>query len=524
MTSPALSNRYGLLIAGLFAISIPVSAQFGTKKTADPRYRELIDGSVEVRQLAPADLSELGPRSQQLPEGQVVLQDNDREIREAALSAIVQIDSSQAKDRKPDSFSHWNQWRGPLGTGVAHDATPPVEWSSTKNIRWKTELPGKGHSSPVLGDDHVFVTAAIPVGPKLSPRMSGRPGEHDNLPIESRYQFVVIGVDRRNGTILWKTVVREEVPLEAGHITGSLASASPVTDGKFVFTHFGSQGVYCLNLQGDIVWERDFGPMHTKHGHGHGASPTLYGDSLIVNWDHEDGSFLVVLDKRTGKNRWRAERREDTSWSSPIVIECKNSNGVVRPQIVVCGTNQVRGFDLDSGEIVWECGGMSSNVVATPVYANGTLYVGSSYEKKILLAINLQDAHGDLTDTKHVAWTRIRGTPYVPSMLLYDDFLYFLSHYQNVLTRVHGPSGEDQPGAIRLDELENIYASPVAANGYVYVTDLSGTTVVLSHEVTPRTVAVNQLDESISASAAIEADEIFLRGEKHLFCIGITPQ
>ena len=329
---------------------------------------------------------------------------------------------SLGQDLKPGSSFRWNQWRGPRGQEWPSTAKPPVEWSSTKNIRWKTELPGKGHSSPVLWDDHVFVTAAIPVGPKLPPRMSGRPGEHDNLPIDSKYQFVVIAVDRRDGAILWKKAVREEVPLEAGHITGSLASASPVTDGEFVFAHFGAQGVYCLNLQGEVVWERHFGPMHTKHGHGHGASPTLYGDSLVVNWDHEDGSFLVVLDKRTGKNRWRKERQEDTSWSSPIVIERKDAKGDVRPEIVVCGTNRVRGFDLDSGEVLWECGGMSSNVVATPVYANGTLYVGSSYEKKILIAINLENAKGDLTDTKHVPWTRTRGTPYVPSMLLYDDY------------------------------------------------------------------------------------------------------
>jgi len=430
----------------------------------------------------------------------------------------------QGQDQKPGPVYRWNQWRGPTGTGVAPNAKPPVEWSSTTNIRWKVELPGKGHSSPVLWDRHIFVTAAIPVGPKLPPRMSGRPGEHDNAPIESKYQFVVIAVDRRDGTILWQRVVREEVPLEAGHMTGSLASASAVTDGEFVFAHFGTQGVYCLNLQGDVMWQRDFGPMHTKHGHGHGASPALYGDSLVVNWDHEEGSFLVVLDKRTGKNRWRRERPEDTSWSSPIVIERTDSKGLVRPEIVVCGTHRVRGFDLQSGEILWECGGMSSNVVATPVYANGMLYVGSSYEKKILIAIDLQGASGDLTGTNHVKWTRTRGTPYVPSMLLYDDFLYYLSHYQNIITRVHGPSGKDQPGAIRLFQLGNIYSSPVAANGNVYVTDLAGTTVVLSNDQNPKIVAVNRLDEPISASAAIDGDEIFLRGEKHLFCIGTTAR
>jgi outer membrane protein assembly factor BamB len=366
----------------------------------------------------------------------------------------------------------------------------------------------------------VFVTTAIPVGLKLLPRMSGRPGEHDNLPIDSKYQFVVMAVDRHQGTILWKKVVREAVPLEAGHTTGSLATASPVTDGKFVYAYFGAQGVYCLDLQGNLVWERDFGPMHTKHGHGQGASPALYGDSLVVNWDHEDGSFLVVLDKRTGNNLWRRDRQEDTSWSSPIVIVRKDRQGVDRPQIVVCGTNRVCGYDLKSGDVLWQCEGMSSNVVATPVYGNDMLYVGSSYEKKILMAINLQGAQGDLTNTKHIAWTRIRGTPYVPSMLLYDDALYFLTHYQNVMTRVDGPSGTDQPGVFRLGELGNIYSSPVAANGHVYVTDLNGTTMVLSHETTPNLVAVNRLNESISASAAIDGDEIFLRGDDHLFCIG----
>jgi outer membrane protein assembly factor BamB len=427
------------------------------------------------------------------------------------------------QDRQAQSASHWNQWRGPLETGVAPDARPPIEWSRDKNIRWKTLLPGKGHSSPVLWDDHVFVTTAIPVGPKFPSRMSGRPGEHNNLPIDSKYQFVVVAVDRHQGTVLWKKVVREAVPLEAGHTTGSLATASPVTDGEFVYAYFGAQGVYCLDLRGNLVWERDFGPMHTKHGHGLGASPALYGDALVVNWDHEEGSFLIVLDKRTGKTLWRRDRQEDTSWSSPIVIVRKDHQGVDRPEIVVCGTNHVRGYDLKSGDILWQCAGMSSNVVATPVYGNDMLYVGSSYEKKILMAINLQGAQGDLTNTKHMVWTRIRGTPYVPSMLLYDDALYFLTHYQNVMTRVHGPSGKDQPGVLRLGELGDIYSSPVAANGHVYVTDLTGTTMVLTHETTPKLVAVNRLHEPISASAAIEGDEMFLRGDKHLFCIGGRP-
>ncbi|MEZ6042876.1 MAG: PQQ-binding-like beta-propeller repeat protein [Planctomycetaceae bacterium] len=428
----------------------------------------------------------------------------------------------QPADSIAESLAPWNQWRGPLGTGVAVGATPPVEWTTEKNVRWKTRLPGKGHSSPVLWHDRVFVTAAIPIGPKLPPRMSGRPGEHDNLPVDSRYQFAVIALDRRDGTILWQTVVREEVPIEAGHYSGSLASASPVTDGRFVFASFGAQGLYCLNMNGKVVWKKDTGPVHTKHGHGHGSSPALYGECLVLNQDHEDDSFLLVLEKTTGEEIWKKERTEDTSWSSPIVIERRDQEGVIQPEIVVCGTNRVRGYHLSTGKVLWECSGMSSNVVATPVYSNGVLYVGSSYEKKVLIAIKLEDVSGDLTGTDHVLWVRSRGTPYVPSMLLYDDAVYFLTHYQNVLTRVHGPTGEDDPGALRLGPLGNIYSSPVGANGHVYITDLSGTTMVITHASSPKLVAVNRLDEPIAASAAIRGDEIFLRGEQHLFCIGAT--
>lgn len=421
--------------------------------------------------------------------------------------AIAQVDSE------------WQSWRGNNSTGSALHAKPPVEWSSSdkgsKNIRWKRALPGKGHSTPVLTKDLVFVTTAIPIGEKLTPKMSNRPGEHDNLPIDSKYQFVVLALNRSSGEILWKKVVREAIPVEAGHYTASLASASPVTDGSRIYAHFGSHGIYALDLQGNVLWERDFGQMHSKHGHGEGASPVFADGSLVINWDHEDGSFLVVLDAATGKDRWRRERAEDTSWSSPIVIDHEG-----RKVIVVCGTNRVRGYDLQGGEVLWECGGMSSNIVATPVFGDGVLYVGSSYEKKILMAIDLKEARGDLTRSKHVLWSRTKSTPYVPSMLLCGDSLYFLAHYQNILTRVDGRSGKDSPGSIRLGALENIYSSPVAAGGNVYITDLHGTTMVIKDSSEPEVVSINPIDEVISASAAIDRDEIFLRGEGHLYCIG----
>ncbi len=416
-----------------------------------------------------------------------------------------------------DETASWPEWRGPSANGVATNSKPPIEWSQERNIRWTTPMPGRGHSTPVVYRDRIFLTSAVPVGKKLSPRMSGRPGEHDNLAVDSRFQFVALCVDRKTGAILWTRVVHETLPIEAGHNTASLASASPVVDSDHVYAHFGSHGLYCLDFNGKVEWKKDFGQMHSKHGHGEGASPTLSGDTLIVNWDHEEKSFIVALDKATGNELWRRDRDEDTSWSSPIVIEQGDGK-----QVVVCGTNRVRGYELQSGRILWQCGGMSSNIVATPVYANGVLYVGSSYEKKMLMAIDLKDAVGDITNSKHILWSRTRGTPYVPSMLLYDEALYFLSHYQNVLTKVHGPTGKETAKPIRLGSLGNIYASPVGANGHVYITDLSGTTEVITHAEQPRTVAVNRLGEAVSASLAIVGNDILIRGDNNLYCIGST--
>ena len=416
--------------------------------------------------------------------------------------------------RASDVEPSWQQWRGPLGTGVAPNANPPIEWSETKNVRWKTALPGKGHSTPIVSGDRIFLTTAIPYGEKLPPKNSTAPGTHDGVPVTQRHEFVVLAINRRDGKILWQKSVHKKLPHEGGHYTGSLASNSAVTDGEHVFAFFGSHGLYCLDLNGEVKWQKQFGEMQTKHGHGESASPALYGDTLVVNWDHDGPCFVTAFDKRTGKQLWKVNRDEDTSWSSPIIIEHND-----KPLLIVAGTNRVRGYDLPTGKVIWECGGMSSNIVATPVAAEGMLFAGSSYEKRSLLAIRLDRAKGNITGSDRVAWSRSRGTPYVPSPLLYGDSLYFLTHYQGVLSRVNAQTGQDQPGQIRLGGLGDIYASPVAAGRRVYVTDLDGNTIVVSHEDKPRELALNRLNDVFAASAAIVGRELFLRGERHLYCI-----
>ncbi len=267
-------------------------------------------------------------------------------------------------------------------------------------------------------------------------------------------------------------------------------------------------------MDGELVWKKDFGPLQSLHGHGEGSSPALHGDTLIINWDHEGKSFIAALDKRTGKQRWKLDRNEPTSWASPIIIEHEG-----KVQAVVSGTSRIRGYDLASGDVLWECGGLSSNVVASPVFGGGVVFAGSSYDKRALLAINLNGAKGDITDSDHVLWRRFRGTPYVPSPLLYDGGLYFLTHYQGILNRVDAASRDDRPGSIRLEGIGNIYSSPVAAAGRIYISDLEGATAVVSSGPVPRLLGRNQLAEGVSASAAIAGKEMFLRGEKHLYCL-----
>jgi outer membrane protein assembly factor BamB len=434
-------------------------------------------------------------------------------VGELAMTSLLAapMDVERGED---DARHAWAQWRGPLGTGVALNAQPPVEWSEIKNIRWKNEIPGKGHSTPIVWGDHIFLTTAIPFGEAVKPRFV-RPGAHDNLEVTKNHEFVVLAVSRKTGKILWQQTMRKAVPSEAGHISASLASASPVTDGEHVFAFFGSYGLFCLDTGGKLLWKKDLGEMHTKHGHGEGSSPVLHGDALIINWDHEEKSFLVALDKRTGKERWRKARAEDTSWATPIVVEQK---GIA--QVIVPGTKRVRGYDLANGELIWECGGLSSNIVASPVAADGIVYTGSSYDTRAMLAIKIDGAKGDITGTDQVLWTRNRGTPYVPSPLLYGDTIYNLQHYQGMLVRIAAKTGKDQGDIVRLAAIRSVYSSPVGAAGRIYVTSRDGVTQVISHgDEDPKMLATNRLDDTFSASAALVGRELFLRGERYLYCI-----
>lgn len=409
----------------------------------------------------------------------------------------------------------WPQWRGPLANGVAPFAEPPVEWSEKKNVRWKVEIPGRGHSSPIVFGDQVYVLAAAPVGPEQKPVFDSAPGVHDSVPVTRTNQYLLLALRRSDGRVLRKTAVREEWPHEGGHNTGSPASNSPVTDGELVFAFFGSRGLYCFDTNGVERWRRVLGRMQTLHAHGEGSSPVLLGDKLIVNWDHEGDSFLHAFDKRSGRLLWKIPRDEKTSWSTPLVADVDG-----KPQIIVSATKRIRGYDPETGRQVWECAGLTDNVVASPVEWRGLLIAGNSYYSQAMLGIRLAGAQGDITGTANVVWKLNRLTPYVSSPLLFGDTLYHIRHNQNILVRLDPATGEFRGELLRLNGIRDfIFSSPVGAAGRLYVTGRDGTTVVLRHDRDNATLAVNRLDDSFSASAALVDKELYLRGEKFLYCI-----
>ena len=408
----------------------------------------------------------------------------------------------------------WPSWRGPVGTGEAPSADPPVEWSmSDFGSGFRVEVEGSGHGSPLIWGDRILLTAARTVGEEVG-RPAEREGAHDNLLELRRQRFVALAFSRQDGSLLWERALGESMPRNGHHRSASYASASPSTDGRVFLAPFGSEGLWALDLQGELLWTRRLGPLDVKHGHGEGASPLLVDGRVVLVRDHEGRSELVALDATDGRTLWTVPRNGPTGWSSPVAAEVAG-----RIQVVVAGTPRLRGYDLESGKLLWECDGLSGNVVATPVVGEGLVFAGSSYEKRSLLAVRLQEAEGDVTGTSAVVWTRQRGTPYVPSPLLVDGGLYFLRHYQPILTRVEAATGEDRPGPVRLTGLRDVYASPVAAAGRVYVTDRLGTTIVLSAGPEPRVLALNRLGEEISASAAMAGPDLVLRGRDSLILL-----
>ena len=403
----------------------------------------------------------------------------------------------------------WPQWRGPSATGVSPTATPPLQWSETKNIRWRKEIPGRGSSTPVISGNLVFISTAVPIGVSDAEAHAARGTS------PSAHKYVVMALDRKDGRIVWERVAREEPPHEASHQEwGTWASPSIVTDGTHVIASFESRGIYAYDMKGTPVWQKDLGDKKMRNQFGEGSSPALHGDLLVVVWDHQGESFITALDKRTGAERWRTPRDEIDSWATPLVVE---HNG--RAQVVTSGMKQVRSYDLETGKVLWYGAGTTMNPIPSPVAADGLVILTAGFRGNDLKAVRLADANGDISNTPALVWTLNRDTPYVPSPLLYDGILYLLKSNSGLLSAFDAKTGKPHYQVVRLEAAPNVFASPVAAAGRVYIPSQQGMTVVLKHGPTFEVLAENKLDDGFNASPALADREIYLRGFKSLYCV-----
>ncbi len=421
------------------------------------------------------------------------------------------------------SAQDWPGWRGD-GRGISPEKDLPLKWSETEGVKWKTPIPGAGHSSPIVSGNRVFLSTAVAHDPNVETFQGGITfmGGNTTKPDASEYAYCVICLDADKGTILWSKAVATQDPKTRRHTKNTYASETPVTDGKYVFVSFGPVGLYAVDFAGNVVWQRDLGAMSHRRGWGTGASPILFRNTVIVKCDSDDKSYLAAFDKATGEQVWRTERQEEASWGTPFLFEAGG-----RTTVVTNATRRMRGYDAATGQLLWECAGGSVITVPSPVATQELVFLSSGHNvmrPRPIIAVR-PEAAGNITpprgqsQSQGVAWSYREGGPYVTSPLALDEYLYVPSD-NGSLTCYEARTGKIVYGEQKLGGRNTITASPVAADGKIYVQAEGGECYVVKSGPAFEILAVNKLDEIFCASPAVSAGRIYLRGRKHLYCIG----
>jgi outer membrane protein assembly factor BamB len=383
---------------------------------------------------------------------------------------------------------NWPQWRGPDGSGISNEKNLPSEWSPTKNIKWKTPIDGRAHSSPIVWGNRVFVTTAVegPVVPGAKAVKhtveGGKEFLHpDSVGADKKHTFKVISLDRDTGKVVWQATAWEGTPYDNRHRKSSYAASTPATDGKLVYAFFGTEGLYAYDFKGKLAWKAELGKLGTV-GMGTGTSPILFDNLVIVQCDEENGeaSFIVAVDKKTGKEAWRTPRKVQVSWSTPLLVRSST-----RAELITSGTEAVISYDPATGKELWRHKGVESNAIPSPVANNEMVFLVAGFPAKIAMAIRLGQ-NGDLTGTPNVSWKYAKGTAYVPSPILYGDYLY-LTTDRGILTAIDAKTGEVKYEGGRIPIPATFTASPVAFEGKILMTSEDGDTFMIKagpkHEV-----------------------------------------
>jgi outer membrane protein assembly factor BamB len=405
----------------------------------------------------------------------------------------------------------WPQWRGPFNTGMAA-GDAPLRWDAD-DIQWQLEIPGRGHSTPVVAGNRLFLTTAVPTCKGTPPAARGRAGGGADAGLEHRFE--VLAIDRDSGRVAWQRTATVATPHEGYHRTyGSFASNSPVTDGTRVFAFFGSRGLYAYTVEGEPLWQKDFGvKMRMDMAFGEGTPLTLHDGRLLLHFDHLDTGFLVMLDPATGREIWRTKRTEPYNWAAPFVARHDG-----RRQIIVSGLT-VRGYDFETGTLLWEAAGLGENTIPQPVQHADMIFAMSGHTVKMLMGIRL-GRPGTLTGTDAIAWSTARGASYTPSPVIHDSRLYVLTD-TGMLSCLDAATGTPHYQQARLPKPYSFKASPVGANGRLYLASEEGDVVVVRMGDTFEVLATNAMPgHSFIASPVIVDGDIYLRSRTHLFRIG----
>lgn len=416
--------------------------------------------------------------------------------------------------------SNWAQWRGPGSQGVSKEKGLPVQWSNTANVKWKTAIAGRGHSSPVIWGDRIFLTTSLEgdvIPGAKPPKHILEGGEYvhpDSVAGNRHHSLKVLCLDRKTGKVLWEKTAYAGRVYDDRHKKATYADSTPATDGRHVFVYFGSEGVYSYDFAGKLIWKKSLGGIATQ-GMGVGTSPVLFENLLILQCDQDEGenSFIIALDKKTGKEVWRTPRKVEVSWTTPVIVRTP-----ARVELVASGNQHVISYDPATGKELWRCKGTGGWTVPTPLAGHGIVVVSAAHPVKRAVAIRLGGS-GDVTDSPFVVWKRDRGTGYTPSSILYGDYVYMMTD-RGLLTCIDVKTGEVKYEGARVPRAATFSASPIAFEDKILVTSEDGDTFVLRAGPKHEILGTNSLDEPIYASPAIAAGNIFIRGAKHLYCIG----
>ena len=425
------------------------------------------------------------------------------------------------------SKGSWPSFRGLNASGVADGQHLPDQWNggTGANILWHTPIPGLAHSSPVVWGDRVFVTSAISSRPNATFKR-GLYGDGDASDDRSRHQWVLYALDKRTGKIVWQRIAFEGDPGNKRHIKSTYASASPATDGRVVVAWFGSQGVFAYDVNGTLLWKVDLGHVDMgaydipSYEWGPASSPIIWNGLVLLQCDTQADSFVLALDAATGKVVWKTDRGELPSWGTPTVITVGD-----RAELVTNAANYIRGYDARTGQELWRLGGSSKITAPTPIFANGLIIVASGRRpEKPIFAVR-PGGHGDLTLDKDrtssaaVAWSKNARGPYMPTPLVYDGILYSLNN-DGIFDAYEVETGKEIYRQ-RLDPIGSGFsASPVAADGRVYLSSEDGEMMVIAAGRQFRMIATNPIGEPLMATPALSDGVMYVRSSSTLFAIG----